>query len=115
MSYATPADLAAALEIRVTPDNEQTLQDCLDAAAGEIDRIMVDLPGWPTDPVPALVSRVNINRAVEWWKAPATYNGGVGAIDSGNMTGALSAPTTGFGRHAAVLYTLTPTGASGVA
>jgi hypothetical protein len=113
MAYATPADLAFALEIRVSPDNEQVLQDCLDAAAAEIDRIMIDLPGWPDglSPPPPLVSRVNVNRAVEWWKAPAVYNGGVGTVDIGVM----EAPSSGFGRHAAVLYALTPTGASGVA
>jgi hypothetical protein len=112
MSYATPEQLAEALEIRVSPDNQQALQDCLDAATVEIDRILVDMGGGSIEPTAAaLLTRVNINRAVEWWKAPATFNGGVGTVD----TGVISAPTSGFGRHAAVLYTLTPTGASGVA
>lgn len=111
MSYATVEDLAAALEIRVTPENTPQLQACLDAAAAEIDRILVDTDTDfdPTDN--PLVARVNINRAVEWWKAPATYNGGVGTLDAGNLV----APTSGFGRHAAVLFTLTSTGTSGVA
>jgi hypothetical protein len=113
MSYATPDQLADALEIRVTPDNQQTLQDCLDAATTEMDRILTDaLLVTPLDtPTTGLLARVNVNRAVEWWKAPAAYNGGVGTVDIGVMT----SPTTGFGRHAAILYTLTATGASGVA
>lgn len=111
MSYATPDQLADALGIHATAENTQALQDCLDAAAAEIDRIMADATTWPVDPAPPLVVRVNINRAVEWWKAPAAYNGGVGTVDIGMMT----SPTSGFGRHAAVLYSLTPTGASGVA
>jgi hypothetical protein len=118
MSYATPAELADALGIRLAPENQQVLQDCLDAAAAEIDRVMSDVPDWQGDTAPIaspLVIRVNVNRAVEWWKAPATYNGGIGSLDTGNNTGTLNAPTSGFGRHAAVLYALTPTGASGVA
>jgi hypothetical protein len=113
MSYATPEQLADALEIRVTPENSQALQDCLDAATAEIDRIMADavVVNPPVDTVTAVLTRVNVNRAVEWWKAPATYNGGVGTVDIGMK----DAPTSGFGRHAAILYTLTPTGASGVA
>ena len=113
MSYATVEDLASALEIRVTDENTPSLEACLDAAAAEIDRILVDVdPDSGFDPTTnAIVARTNINRAVEWWKAPATYNGGVGSLDTGNMT----APTSGFGRHAAVLYALTDTGTSGVA
>jgi len=113
MSYATPDQLADALEIRVTPDNQETLQDCLDAAAAEIDRVMADAAmAWPpTGTAPPLVVRTNVNRAVEWYKAPATYNGGIGFVDSGTM----GVPKSGFERHAAVLYALTITGASGVA
>lgn len=100
VAYATPADLADALEIRVTADNEQLLSDCLDAAATEIDHL---LDGEPiTSPPPAIVSRTNVNRAVEWYKAPQTYNGGVGTTE----TGAMTAPASGFERHAAALIPL---------
>jgi hypothetical protein len=105
-AYATPADLAIALgeSFRVTTENQQLLQDCLDAAAAEIDHILVDAepsfnPHDPTDYRSIIVKRVNVNRAVEWFKAPATYNGGVGT----NEIGALAAPASGFARHAAVL------------
>lgn len=97
MSYATVDQLADALEIRVTPDNTQVLQDCLDAAAAEIDQV-VAAPVDAENP-PAIVSRVNVNRGVEWYKAPATYNGGVGYSE----TGTIAAPTSGFERHAVVL------------
>ena len=99
-SYATPEQLAAALEIRVVPDNEQALADCLEAAAWEIDHFMADVA--ITNPPPAIIVRTNINRAVEWFKAPATYNGGVGFVDTGVMV----APTSGFERHAAALLPL---------
>jgi hypothetical protein len=112
VSYATPDDLAQALGIDANASNTQLLQDCLDAASLEVDRILADDWIVPiTDPVPSLVKRTEVNRAVEWYKAPATYNGGVGSGDAGTMV----APTSGFGRHAAVLYALTLTGASGVA
>jgi hypothetical protein len=98
MAYADVDQLAAALEIRVTPENTQSLQDCLDAATTEIDHFFeVEAITAPPD---ALVVRVNINRAVEWFKAPATYNGGVGEqVTAGTMV----APSSGFERHAAAL------------
>ena len=99
MAYATPQDLADALEIRLTPENTGVLDDCLEAAAAEIDHCLEG-----TDmitPAPALVVRTNVNRAVEWYKAPAAYNGGVGFGD----TGTLEAPS-GFERHAAALLPL---------
>jgi hypothetical protein len=103
MSYATPDDLAGALEIRVTAENSQLLQDCLDAAASEIDWALTDCTYVVGDPEPtAILKRVNVNRAVEWYKAPATYNGGVGMPD----TGVLNAPTSGFGRHWAAMQPL---------
>ena len=103
MAYATPADLAAALEIRLTPENEAVLADCLEAAAAEIDHCLDEtVITWPA---PALVARTNVNRAVEWYKAPAAYNGGVGFAD----VGALDAPASGFERHAAALLPLVTT------
>ena len=100
MAYAAPADLADALEIRLTPENEKVLADCLDAAAAEIDHCLEGTDViWPAEP---LVARVNVNRAVEWYKAPAAYNGGVGYAE----TGMLDSPTSGFERHAAALLPL---------
>ena len=96
MSYATVDELAAALEIRVTDENTDVLQACLDAATPEIDHIL-DGTDRRTRDDGQLVARVNINRAVEWCKAPATYNGGVGNTDAGTLV----APTSGFERHAA--------------
>ena len=97
MAYATAEELADALEIRVTPDNQQALDDCLEAAAIEIDHF---LEGQAIiNPPDGLIVRTNINRAVEWYKAPATYNGGVGTQDIGTM----NAPASGFERHAAAM------------
>lgn len=106
MAYAEPEELATALRIGppagppLTPDHTEVLQACLDAAAVEIDheldrRELEPLP----DPTPALVSRVNINRAVEWYKAPDTANGGVGF----DQIGSIAEPGTGFERHAKAL------------
>ena len=103
MAYATPEQLADALDIRVTPDNEQVLSDCLAAAATEIDHFLdTGSAGEPTAPI---VIRTNVNRAVEWYKAPATYNGGIGSFEQGT----LQAPTSGFERHAAALLPLKTT------
>jgi hypothetical protein len=98
MAYATPDMLAVALETRVTPANTELLEACLEAAAAEIDHTLDEI----TNPPPELVVRTNVNRAVEWIKAPATYNGGVGTVDTGN----LAAPASGFERHAAALIPL---------
>ena len=98
MAYATPEQLAEALETRVTPANTDLLTACLDAAADEIDHTLDRIEPLP-DPVSALVVRTNVNRAVEWYKAPASHNGGVGF----DQTGVLPTPTSGFERHAAVL------------
>lgn len=99
-SYATVDELAEALEIRVTDQNHQLLDDCLDAAATEINHF---LDGNPlTDPPPGIIIRTNVNRAVEWYKAPATYNGGVGTTEVGTLT----APQSGFERHSAALLPL---------
>lgn len=102
MSYATPEELATALRIVVTQDNTALLQACLDAAADEIDHELDRRASEPVpSPAPALVIRVNVNRAVEWFKAPDAANGGVGF----DQVGALPDPGTGFDRHAALLVT----------
>jgi acetylornithine deacetylase/succinyl-diaminopimelate desuccinylase-like protein len=103
MAYATPDQLAVALDIRVTPANTDVLDACLEAAAAEIDHTLDRLETDPLPvPAPELVVRTNVNRAVEWYKAPAAYNGGVGY----EQTGMLPSPTSGFERHAAVLVSL---------
>ena len=102
MAYAAPQDLADALEIRLTAENTEVLADCLEAAAAEIDHCLEGTE--ITWPAPAIVARTNVNRAVEWYKAPAAYNGGVGFGD----TGTLEAPS-GFERHAAALLPLVTT------
>lgn len=101
MAYATAEQLAEALEIRVTPDNQPLLDDCLAAAATEIDSFLTDCDVADPSAV-AIISRTNVNRAVEWYKAPAVYNGGVGAVETGTM----AAPSSGFNRHAAALTPL---------
>ena len=100
MAYATTEELADALAIRVTDDNHDYLDGCLDAAATEIEHF---LEGDPiTDPPPGIINRTNINRAVEWYKAPATYNGGVGFTEIGTIV----TPKSGFERHSAALLPL---------
>jgi glyoxylate carboligase len=100
VAYATPIELAAALRLtRITPDVEAGLQACLDAAAAEIDHDVDRI-----DPIPsgdALANRVNIVRAVEWWKSNDAAFGVIGF----DQTGTLQAPRDGFNRHA---YALTP-------
>jgi hypothetical protein len=100
-AYATVDDLAAALRIRVTPENTPALQACLDAAAVEINH---DVDRAADDPIAAddpLAGRVNLVRAVEWWKSNDAAFGVIGF----DQTGALTAPRDGFNRHA---YALTP-------
>lgn len=106
MAYATIDELASALNKRVTPENTQALQVCLDAAAREIDHEVdwafgVDQPiVYPDDQ--ALLNRVNIVRGVEWWKAQDAAFGVVGF----DQTGALRAPSDAFRRHAQALVPL---------
>jgi hypothetical protein len=97
-AYATIAELAEALRIRVTPDNTALLQACVDAPAAEIDAWLDRTDPLPA-PVPALVVRVNVNRGVEWFKASDAAFGVIGFND----IGALRAPKDGFARHAVTL------------
>jgi len=112
VAYATPEELAAALNVRLSPANQDALQACLDAAAAEIDHEidwlpavnpLIDPPAPPdlTGDRLALANRVNLVRAVEWWKSNAAAFGVIGF----DQTGALQAPRDGFNRHA---YALTP-------
>jgi hypothetical protein len=93
MTYATAAELADALRIAVTPANQALLDACVAAAAEEIDGFLdAAVPA----PVPASINRVNVNRAVEWYKAADATYGVVGQ----ESTGTLPAPTAGFRRYA---------------
>lgn len=107
MAYATADELAAALSTRVTVANEPVLDACLEAAAAEIDHSLDRIDALPA-PVPAVVSRTNINRAVEWYKAPDSANGGVGF----DQIGSVQVPASGFDRHAKVLQGALVDGAS---
>lgn len=98
MSYATPEQLAAALRIRVSPENTGRLTSCLGAAADEIDAFLDRVEPLP-DPPPDSVVLCNVNRAVEWWKAPDAAGGQVGS----DQTGTLSVPPDGFDRHAGTI------------
>jgi hypothetical protein len=112
MSYATVEELATALRVRLTPENEDGLQACLDAAAAEIDhdvdwRPEVDpriegngLPYPEGDARLALLGRVNLLRGVEWWKS---NDAAFGLIGYSEITGALQTPRDGFSRHATAL------------
>lgn len=101
MAYATPEELADALNVRLTPANTAAMQACLDAAAAEIDHETDRLDTDPIAPDDPLANRVNIVRAVEWWKSNAAAFGVIGF----DQTGTLTAPRDGFSRHA---YALTP-------
>jgi hypothetical protein len=94
--------LAAALRVRVTAENTPVLQECLDAAAIEIDHY-VNRPA--EDPLPMtdpLAGRVNLVRGAEWLKQNDAMFGVVGFAE----TGALQAPRDSFRRHAAELIPL---------
>lgn len=107
MAYATKDELAAALRVRVTEENQPALDACLDAAASEIDHDVDwrepvpegELPYPEGDNRLALLNRVNVARAVEWWKTNDAAFGVIGYSD----TGALTAPRDGFSRHAMAL------------
>jgi hypothetical protein len=99
MAYATVDELAQALGVRVTDANTEALEACLEAAAEEIDHDLDRGDELLPVPPPFTVNRCNINRAVEWWKSPAAYNGGVGF----DQTGPMPAPPDGFDRHAATI------------
>lgn len=76
------------------------LQACVDAAAIEIDDSVDRL-----EPIPdgdALANRVNVLRAVEWWKST---DAAIGAVGFEN-TGQLRPPRSAFSQRHGV--TLTP-------
>lgn len=100
MPYATAKQLADALHVRVIETNEAALEACLEAAAIEIDHEcdwFYEEDGRKRDVEPdALLNRVNLARAVEWWKANDAAFGVIGF----DQVGALRAPRDGFARHA---------------
>jgi glyoxylate carboligase len=103
MAYATKEELANALnDPRLATTQPELLDACLDAAATEIDGNIDRTTPLP-DPAPAIIVRTNVNRAAEWYKAADAANGGVGFA----QTGVLTAPATGFERHAAALTPVT--------
>lgn len=100
MPYASVDDLAGALNITATAENTQNLEACLNAAAVEIDHHLdVAALGAIVELDPGLLARVNLNRAVEWYKSPDAYNGTVGYLEVGTLPPKLS----GFERHAETL------------
>lgn len=101
MAYATPDQLAKALNTKVTPANTPVLEACLEAAANEIDDALDRIEPLP-EPVDARVERTNVNRACEWYKAPDAANGGVGT----DQIGTLETPASGFDRHKATIIGL---------
>lgn len=96
--YATPEQLAVALRISVTDTNRQLLTDCVTAAAEEIDEDLDRTETLP-DPAPTTIVRVNIQRAVEWWKATDANNGQIGS----DLQGELSMPFDGFQRYSVTI------------
>lgn len=86
MAYATVDQLAAALRIRVTPENTAALQAKLDAAAVNCDQFMdrpVDQP--LPDPAPAGVVEANTLIAVDLWKAADAAFGVLGFDQIGTV------------------------------
>jgi hypothetical protein len=103
MAYATPEQLATALRIQVTPTNTELLTACLEAAAEEIDADLDrDADHVLPVPPPAMVNRVNVNRAVEWYKASDANAGQIGT----DQTGELAIPFDGFQRYSVTLRPL---------
>jgi len=102
--YATVDELANALRTRATDENRAVLQACLDAAATEIDHDLDRFVDEPlVEPFPALVVRVNVDRAVEWFKATDASMGAAGSVETGvvmPVPAALTPPADSFFRHA---------------
>ena len=89
MAYATVDDLAGALHLRVTPENQQSLQRAIDAAAVEIDQDLdrpLDQP--LPDPAPPAIVHANIALGVEAFKMPDAAFGILGFDDTGAVRAA---------------------------
>lgn len=86
MAYATVEELGAALRVRVTDTNRDSLQQKLDAAAVEIDAYLDRDPATPLPtPAPPNVIEANINAAVDLAKAADAAFGIVGMSDIGAL------------------------------
>lgn len=87
----------------MTAANTDKLTACVEAAAAEIDDT-IDLgpDDPPTDPAHPIANRVNIVRAVEWWKAADAAFGVLGSTDMG----VTRAPKEPFDRHRLALVPL---------
>ena len=95
MAYTNVNELAAALRVTLTAENQAGLTACVDAAAIEIDDVLDRVEGDPVDPTDPLLNRVNLLRAVEWAKSNDAAFGIVGMAD----TGTLRTPSNPFARH----------------
>jgi len=103
VAYASVAELARILQL-ATPSAAQTeaLSRVLDAAATEIDSYLALTEPMPVPP-PALVVEVNLERAVEHWRAEQSPFGivAVGAESMPSYSG-----RNPWRRHAATLLPL---------
>lgn len=89
MAYATVDDLAGALHLRVTAENQVALQRALEAAAVEIDQDLDRPPELPLpDPAPDAIVHANIALGVEAYKMPDAAFGILGFDDSGAVRAA---------------------------
>lgn len=109
MTYATVEEVAWALHMARPPGTAdlEALEACITAAEAEVDS-WVDWPEGVPDPDSwttaqlALVNRVTVLRAVEWWKANDAAFGLIGTAELGQ----LRAPRDGFDRHRLTLFSL---------
>jgi hypothetical protein len=89
VAYATVDDLAGALHVRVTPENQTSLQRALDAAAAEVDHDLDrPLESPLPDPAPPAIVQANIALAVEAYKLPDSAFGVLGFDDTGAVRAA---------------------------
>jgi hypothetical protein len=96
MAWGTVDQLAKALRGRVTPENTDDLQRCLDAAALEIVACVARAVDDP------LATSVSIARSCEWYKANDVVFGAGGFDQTGLLT-----PPDGFAfRYGATLQPL---------
>ena len=89
MAYATVDDLAGALHVRVTAENQVALQRAVDAASVEVDHDLdryVDDP--LPDPAPPAITQATIALAVEAFKMPDAAFGILGFDDTGAVRAA---------------------------
>ncbi len=94
VAYATVDDLAEILHVRV-PDNEGALTRVLESAAAEIDAELGRDESFSV--IPALVSEVNLERAVEHWQQMKSP---FGILGLGAEAGATYTAHDSWDRHA---------------